>query len=231
MTEIQERLLSLQDKEYRSFQSRLLPTVNPDRIIGVRVPGIRALARDLLRNEPGLASSFLEELPHRYHEEDNLHIFMVSRTKDFDSCLMQVESFLPHLDNWATCDSLRPLAFKRNRKRVLAAAKSWMESRRCYTVRFGIGCMTSYLLDGDFVPEHLELVGRISSQEYYVRMMQAWYFATALAKQYQPALAYLEGAGLDAWTHNKAIQKAVESRRIPDERKALLRGMRRRQGA
>lgn len=227
MTDIQKRLHTMRDKEYRSFQSRLMPTVNPDKIIGVRVPQIRAMARALLKEEPGLAAGFLQELPHHYYEEDNLHIFLVNCTKDFATCLMQVEAFLPHLDNWATCDSFRPPTFKKNRQLVLPQAKRWMTSDHCYTARFGIGCMMSYLLDKDFLPEHLELVGGITSEEYYVRMMQAWYFATALAKQYQPTLAYLDKNELEVWTHNKAIQKAVESHRITAEQKALLRKMKR----
>ncbi|MBR2362119.1 MAG: DNA alkylation repair protein [Spirochaetaceae bacterium] len=227
MTDIQKRLYAMQDKEYRSFQSRLMPTVNPDKIIGVRVPQIRELARDVKKNEPELVATFLQELPHQYYEEDNLHVFLVNRTKDFDACLMQVEAFLPHLDNWATCDSFRPEVFRQHRQQVLAKARGWMESGHCYTVRFGIGCMMSYFLDEDFSPEQLELVGGISSEEYYVRMMQAWYFATALAKQYQPTLAYLGKNNLEVWTHNKAIQKAVESHRITAEQKALLRKMKR----
>ena len=175
MTDIQKRLYAMQDKEYRSFQSRLMPTVNPDKIIGVRVPKIRELARDVIKNEPGIAADFLVELPHHYYEEDNLHVFLVNRTKDFDACLMQVEAFLPHLDNWATCDSFRPEVFRQHRQQVLAKARGWMKSGHCYTVRFGIGCMMSYFLDEDFSPEQLELVGGISSEEYYVRMMQAWY--------------------------------------------------------
>lgn len=227
MTDIQKRLYAMQDKEYRSFQSRLMPTVNPDKIIGVRVPKIRELARDVIKNEPGIAADFLVELPHHYYEEDNLHVFLVNRTKDFDACLMQVEAFLPHLDNWATCDSFRPEVFRQHRQQVLAKARGWMTSDHCYTVRFGIGCMMSYFLDEDFSPEQLELVGEISSEEYYVRMMQAWYFATALAKQYQPTLAYLGKNNLEVWTHNKTIQKAVESHRITAEQKALLRKMKR----
>ena len=227
MTDIQKRLYAMQDKEYRSFQSRLMPTVNPDKIIGVRIPKIRELARDVIKNEPGIAADFLVELPHHYYEEDNLHVFLVNRTKDFDACLMQVEAFLPHLDNWATCDSFRPQSFARHRQQVLAKARGWMTSDHCYTVRFGIGCMMSYFLDKDFSPEQLELVGEISSEEYYVRMMQAWYFATALAKQYQPTLAYLGKNNLEVWTHNKTIQKAVESHRITAEQKALLRKMKR----
>ncbi|MBQ8384159.1 MAG: DNA alkylation repair protein [Spirochaetaceae bacterium] len=227
MTDIQKRLYAMQDKEYRSFQSRLMPTVNPDKIIGVRVPQIRELARDVMKNEPELVATFLQELPHQYYEEDNLHVFLVNRTKDFATCLMQVEAFLPHLDNWATCDSFRPEVFRQHRQQVLAKARGWMESGHCYTVRFGIGCMMSYFLDEDFSPEQLELVGGIPSEEYYVRMMQAWYFATALAKQYRPTLTYLSKNNLEVWTHNKAIQKAVESHRITTEQKALLRKMKR----
>lgn len=227
MTDIQKRLYAMQDKEYRSFQSRLMPTVNPDKIIGVRVPKIRELARDVIKNEPELVATFLQELPHQYYEEDNLHVFLVNHTKDFATCLMQVEAFLPHLDNWATCDSFRPQSFARHRQQVLAKARGWMTSDHCYTVRFGIGCMMSYFLDKDFSPEQLELVGGIPSEEYYVRMMQAWYFATALAKQYRPTLTYLSKNNLEVWTHNKAIQKAVESHRITTEQKALLRKMKR----
>lgn len=227
MTDIQKRLCAMQDKEYRSFQSRLMPTVNPDKIIGVRVPQIRELARNVMKNEPELVATFLQELPHHYYEEDNLHVLLVNRTKDFTTCLMQVEAFLPHLDNWATCDSFRPQSFTRHRQQVLAKARDWMTSAHCYTVRFGIGCMMSYFLDKDFSPEQLELVGGIPSEEYYVRMMQAWYFATALAKQYRPTLTYLSKNNLEVWTHNKAIQKALESHRITTEQKTLLRKMKR----
>ncbi len=227
MTDIQSRLYDMQDQEYQAFQARLIPTVAPERIIGVRAPRIRALARDLLRNEGTLAKAFLTALPHRYHEENNLHAFLMNLLTDFDSCRRQVESFLPHLDNWATCDSLRPTAFKRNRRLVLPLAKGWMASRHTYTIRFGISCMMCHFLKDGFDPGHLELVGDLDSDDYYVRMMQAWYFATALDIQYQPTLAYLGKSELGVWTHNKAIQKAVESRRIPSERKAALRGMRR----
>lgn len=227
MTGIQERLLAMQDRGYQSFMARLMPTVAPERIIGVRTPHIRTLARDFLRNEATLAKDFLAALPHHYYEENNLHVFLMNLITDFDSCRSQVELFLPHLDNWATCDSLRPTAFKKNRHLVLPLAKGWMASNHTYTVRFGISCMMCYFLRDGFDPEHLELVGNVDSEDYYVRMMQAWYFSTALDIQYQPTLAYLEQDRLGQWTHNKTIQKAVESRRIPADRKAVLREIKR----
>lgn len=227
MTEIQGRLFALQNTGYRDFLAKLVPTVDKEAMIGIAVPQIKSLAGELHREQPLLVRSFLQELPHQFFEENNLHIFLIDRIQDFHECRAEVERFLPHLDNWATCDSLRPKSFRKHPHLVLPLAKDWMTSPRTYTIRFGIGCMHSYFLDDYFQAEHLELVGRIQSDDYYVRMMQAWYYATALAKHHHAARSYLAENRLGSWVHNKALQKALESRRIPAELKTALRGMKR----
>lgn len=227
MIEIQTQLFDLQNLQYKDFTAKLIPTVDKELIIGVPVPVIRTLVKKIVKEENELVASFVRTLPHHYHEENFLHVFLINQIKEFDSCCKAIEDFLPYVDNWATCDSLRPMSFKKNHQKLLPYIQKWINSSHTYTIRFGIECLMTYFLDTDFTEGYLEQVGRITSQEYYVKMMQAWYFATALAKQYSTTLAYLQKNTLEPWTHNKALQKAQESYRIPQEHKIVLRQMKR----
>lgn len=220
---IRETLFSLRDEKFAAFQARLIPNVAPERIIGVRTPALRKLAKTLRGS--GEAEEFLKALPHDFFEENNLHAFLLCEMKDFDACVQAVEDFLPYVDNWATCDQMSPRVFRKNKQALLPYIRCWIASERCYTRRFGTGMLMSHFLDEDFREEYLRLVSDIRSEEYYVNMMIAWYFATALAKQYEAALPYLENRRLDPWVHNKTIQKAVESFRVSDEHKACLRAL------
>ena len=220
---IRETLFSLRDEKFAAFQARLIPNVAPERIIGVRTPTLRKLAKTLRGS--GEAEEFLKALPHDFFEENNLHAFLLCEMKDFDACVQAVEDFLPYVDNWATCDQMSPGVFRKNKQALLPYIRCWIASERCYTRRFGTGMLMSHFLDEDFREEYLRLVSDIRSEEYYVNMMIAWYFATALAKQYEAALPYLENRRLDPWVHNKTIQKAVESFRVSDEHKACLRAL------
>ena len=223
MEEIRSELFRLQDTKYRDFQGKLIPTIDPARVIGVRTPALRALAKKL-SGDPEVFE-FLEALPHAYFDENQLHAFLLSGMKDFTACLSAVERFLPYIDNWATCDQLSPKVFRKHRPELLDAVRRWIVSGKTYTLRFGVGMLMQHFLDADFRPEYPEMVAAICSEEYYVRMMVAWYFATALAKQYDSVLPVLTRRQLDAWTHNKTIQKAIESSRIPSPRKEHLRGL------
>lgn len=218
---IRAHLLGMQDVEYRAFHSKLMPSVDAGKIIGVRVPMLRAYAKELKNCQE--AAEFLMDLPHRYYEEDNLHAFLIEQIRDFDACVAALKTFLPYVDNWATCDMMSPKVLKQDLSRTLELARTWMGSGHTYTIRYGIGTLMRFFLDGEFSPDHLEWVAALESEEYYVRMMAAWYFATALAKQYDAALPFIENRRLDAWTHNKAIQKAVESWRIAPEQKEHLK--------
>ncbi len=218
---IREELFRLRDEQYRDFQSRLIPTMEPGRIIGVRTPELRRYAGQLIKSED--VSRFLEALPHRYFEENQLHAFLLSEMKDYARCLEEVDRFLPFIDNWATCDQLSPKAFVRHRDALLPEIRRWIRSEETYTVRFGIGMLMQHYLGEAFSPSYPELVAEIRSEEYYVNMMIAWYFATALAKQYEAAVPYLENGRLEPWTHNKTIRKALESWRVPPDRKAYLK--------
>lgn len=220
---IRETLFSLRDEKFAAFQARLIPNVAPERIIGVRTPALRKLAKTLRGS--GEAEEFLKALPHDFFEENNLHAFLLCEMKDFDACVQAVEDFLPYVDNWATCDQMSPRVFRKNKQALLPYIRCWIASERCYTRRFGTGMLMSHFLDEDFREEYLRLVSDKRSEEYYVNMMIAWYFATALAKQYEAALPYLENRRLDPWVHNKTIQKAVESFRVSDEHKACLRAL------
>ena len=224
MTELESRLFALQDPAYRDFQRRLLPTVDPETVIGVRMPALRALAKTFAADPA--REAFLQALPHRYYEEHNLHGLLVCGLKDYPAAAAALDAFLPFVDNWATCDLLRPRAFAKHPPELPEKLRAWLASGRTYTVRFGLGTLMSFYLDGEFRPEYLELAASVRSDEYYVNMMAAWYFATALAKQWDAAVPYLENRRLDARTHGKTIQKAVESFRIPDERKVFLRTLR-----
>lgn len=221
---LQDQLFALQDKAYADFQSKLLPTVSRETVIGVRTPELRKMAKQVCKTPA--AQEFLHSLPHRYFDENQLHAFILSEEKDFDRCLEELEQFLPYVDNWATCDQLSPKCFRKHTQELLPHIRKWMKSKHTYTIRFGIGMLMRYYLDGEFKPEFLEWVASIKSDEYYIRMMQAWFFATALAKQWDSTLPYIEQHRLHPWMHNKTIQKAIESYRITDEQKALLRTFR-----
>lgn len=222
---IREQLFALQDTEYRNFHAKLMPTVNPDRIIGVRTPELRKLAKKLWKQ--GETDTFMQELPHHYYEENNLHGFFIEQIKDYDACIDALNAFLPHVDNWATCDMMSPKVLGKNKGRLLAQIKTWLDSEHTYMIRFAIGMLMRHFLDEDFEEIYLDMVADIESGEYYVNMMRAWYFATALAKQYAAVLPLIENRRLDVWTHNKAIQKAVESNRITPEQKNCLRSLKR----
>ncbi|MBO5060977.1 MAG: DNA alkylation repair protein [Clostridia bacterium] len=219
--DIQKELFKLQDEEYKSFHSRLMPTVNPELIIGVRVPLLRKLSKEFAKTAE--AQDFLLTLPHRFYEENNVHAFVIEEIKDFDEALAKTEEFLPYIDNWATCDMFMPKVFKKNTDKLLAKIREWICSDKPYTVRYAIGLLMKLYLDEEFNEEFLELAASVKSEEYYVNMMIAWYFATALAKQYDAALPYITDRRLEAWTHNKAIRKAIESNRIDTATKHFLR--------
>ena len=214
-------LFAMRDEKYADFHSKLMPTVERSLIIGVRVPMLRKYAKELSKKQE--ASEFLSVLPHKYYEENNLHAFLIQSIKDIDILLFELDRFLPYIDNWATCDMLRPKIFAKHKDRLSQRLYEWIRSEHTYTVRFAVGMLHSYFLDGDFSEEHLKLVADIDSDEYYINMMRAWYFAEALAKQYAGAIVYIQNRVLDDWTHRKAIQKATESFRITDEQKAYLR--------
>lgn len=218
---IQQRLFVLQDLKYRDFQQKLIPTVDPDTVIGVRTPQLRALAKELAGTAE--AAEYIKQLPHRYYDENNLHGFLIEKIKDYDVAAAAIEAFLPYVDNWATCDLMSPKVFQKHLPELLERIRVWLGSGAVYTVRFGIGMLMSFYLDDAFSPEYPELVAGVRSEEYYVNMMIAWYFSTALAKQWDAVLPYIEQRRLDKWTHNKAIQKAIESYRIADAQKAYLR--------
>ena len=224
MDEIVSRLRQRADEGYRAFHMRLVPNVEPARILGVRVPEVRALARSLAGTPE--AETFLRELPHEYYEENNLHAFLLERERDYGALIEGLNRFLPFVDNWATCDSLSPALFKKHPDGLPEQALQWMQSDQTYTVRFGIGVLMRYYLDEGFRPEYAERVAAVRSEEYYVRMMVDWYFATALAAREEDVLPDLTGRRLDPWTHRKAIQKAIESNRITPERKQFLRTLR-----
>lgn len=222
---IQERLFGLQDLKYREFSGKLTPTVDIEAVIGVRTPELRKLAREIAKMPE--SREFLKILPHFYYEENNLHGFLIEQIKDYEECMEEVEVFLPYIDNWATCDLISPKVFKKHLPELLEKIKEWMVSEHTYTVRFGIEMLMRHYLEEDtFLEEYLEMVAAIRSEEYYVNMMIAWYFATALAKQYDATIPYMEQRRLDRWTHNKTIQKAVESYRVSDEQKVYLRSLR-----
>ncbi|EDM97820.1 hypothetical protein BACCAP_04295 [Pseudoflavonifractor capillosus ATCC 29799] len=224
MDAIQEKLFALQDLNYRQFQAKLMPTVDPEQIIGVRMPALRKLAKELKGTAE--AEAFLAALPHRYYDENNLHGLLLCARSGYEETVAGLEIFLPHVDNWATCDLLSPRAFRSHPPQLPGQLRRWLDSGDTYTVRFGLEMLMSFYLDECFRPEYLDWAAEVKSEEYYVRMMVAWYFATALAKQYDAALPYLTSRRLEQWTHNKTIQKAVESYRITPEQKDALRALR-----
>ena len=223
MTEIQKRLFELQDEKYRDFQVKLIPTVDPATVIGVRTPELRKLAKELSKRDD--IDAFLETLPHNHFDENQLHAFILSGMKDFTKCMTGVCGFLPFIDNWATCDQLSPKVFGKNKAELLAYINEWLQSDETYTIRFAAGMLMEHFLDDDFDIKYPEMVAAIESDEYYVNMMRAWYFATALAKQYDRVISFIEEKRLDKWTHNKTIQKSVESYRIAPEQKAYLKSL------
>ena len=220
---IKEELLALQDISYADFQAKLTPNIPRDLFIGARVPELRKLAKRIAE-EPE-TSKFLKKLPHKYYDENMLHGLLISEIKDYDACIEAVDEFLPYVDNWAVCDIMSPKIFKKNKKALLEKIKEWSASEKTYTCRFGIEMLMSYFLDDDFKPEYLEIPLSVNSEEYYVQMMVAWFFATALAKQWDMTIKYIEEQRLDTWTHNKAIQKARESRRITPKQKEYLKSL------
>ena len=225
--EIVTELFRMRDQDYALMQAKIIPTVAADRIIGVRTPALRAFAKRLYKDRE--SDEFLSCVPHRYFDEDQLHAFMISLEKDFDRCIEKVDAFLPFIDNWATCDQLSPGVFKTAPEKLLPSIHTWIQSDQTYTVRFAIGMLMQHFLDERFDTTYADMIAEVRSEEYYIRMMIAWYFATALAKQYDLVLPYLEDRRLDDWTHNKAIQKGVESYRITDEQKAYLKTLKVRQ--
>ena len=223
MKQIVDLLFEKQDIKYRDFQAPLFPNVNKETIIGVRTPELKKLAKELYGSEP--ANKFIETLPHRYFDENQLHAFLISLIKDYESCLKEVERFLPYVDNWGTCDQLSPKVFAKHKEELITPIKKWLKSKHTYTVRFAIGMLMQHYLDESFKEEYMELVSKVSSEEYYINMMIAWYFATALAKQYKTAIKYIEGQKLAPWVQNKTIQKSVESYRITPEQKEYLKSL------
>ena len=221
MQVIEDRLFELRDPQYAEFQARLTPSVDPALFIGVRVPEVRKLARQL-KNDPA-ADAFLTELPHKYYDENMLHGLLISEIHDFDRALDETERFLPYVDNWAVCDIMSPKVFKKHKAELIEKIREWTCSGEAYTIRFGIEMLMSHYLDDDFRPEYLEIPAAVRSEEYYVNMMIAWFFATALAKQWENTIPYIQENRLEKWTHNKTIQKAAESFRITEEQKRYLR--------
>lgn len=220
---IQEKLLSMQDLKYKEFQAKLIPNISAESVMGIRTPQLRVYAKELMKTDA--ADEFLTQLPHQYFDENQLHAFIISEMKDYDAVLAALEKFLPYVDNWATCDQLRPKVFKKHTDKLITAIRAWMASTETYTIRFGIGMLMCNYLDENFKPEYLEWAANIRSEEYYINMMIAWYFATALAKQYDITLSYIEDGRLNTWVHNKTIQKARESYRITDDQKAYLKSL------
>ena len=219
--EIREALLNEKDVKYKDFQGSLIPGVDAEYFIGVRTPRLRAMAKEYAKNKD--IQEFLDDLPHKYFDENQLHAFIISGMKDYDKCVEELEKFLPYVDNWATCDQMSPGIFKKHKKEILPLIDKWMKSGETYSIRFGIKMLMEHFLDDDFNIKYAKKVSKVKSEEYYVRMMVAWYMATALAKQYDAVLPIMEDKKMEAWTHNKAIQKAVESFRVTDEHKNYLK--------
>ena len=220
---IQSRLFDLQDKEYAAFQAKLTPTIQADRFIGVRVPNVRKLAKEYIKDPEH--EQFIHSLPHQYYDENMLHGLLVSEIKDYKECIEETDRFLPFVDNWAVCDIMSPKVFKKHKVELLPKIREWAASDHTYTCRFGVEMLMSHFLDEDFNLEYLEIPAAVTSNEYYVKMMIAWFFATALTKQWDAAFPYIQQQRLAPWTHNKTIQKAIESYRITNEQKALLRSL------
>lgn len=223
--DIVSELIKLADKEYKAFFSKLVPNIDADTVIGVRTPELKALAKNMGDEK----YDFIDALPHKYYEENNLHAFVINGIGDYDECIARLEKFLPYIDNWATCDGLRPRCFAKNKDKLLENIKVWLNSEHTYTVRFGIEMLMTHFLDGDFDAVYHRWVSKIKSDEYYINMMIAWYFATALCKKWEETVMYLTENKLSVWVHNKTVQKAVESFRITKEQKEYLKTLRRKQ--
>ena len=221
MRTLQERLFALQDKQYAAFQAKLTPGVPIDTFIGIRVPVLRKFAKEYAKEED--SKIFLQQLPHTYYDENMLHSLLLSQMKDYDECIRLTDAFLPYVDNWAVCDILSPKVFAKHKDELMEKIKAWSKSSHTYTCRFGIETLMTHYLDKDFKEEHLEIPASVKSDEYYVKMMVAWFFATSLAKQWDATIPYIEQHRLAPWIHNKTIQKAIESYRITPEQKAYLR--------
>ena len=225
---VQKELFEMQDLKYRDFHSKLMPTVDKEKVIGVRIPQLRKYASSFLKlSSREEINEFMHTLPHQYYEEDNLHAFIIEKIKDYEECINALNAFLPYIDNWATCDMMNPKVLKKESERLLEQVKVWLKAKETYVVRFAMGCLMNYYLDEYFTEECANLVAEVQSDEYYIQMMQAWYFATALAKQNDAVLPYLLEHKLSMWVHNKTIQKAVESYRITTEQKEYLKTLKR----
>lgn len=225
MTNLQQQLFALQDTEYAQFQAKLTPGIPPERFIGIRVPALRAFAKEYIKQPEH--QQFMDDLPHQYYDEDMLQALLISQMKDYDQCIAATERFLPFVNNWAVCDIMSPKVFARHKAELLTKIRQWSKSPHTYTCRFGIEMLMSHYLDTDFQPELLDIPADVRSDEYYVRMMVAWFFATALAKQWDATLPCLIQHRLDPWTHNKTIQKAHESFRITTQQKEYLKTLKR----
>lgn len=222
---IKDDLFAMQDAGYRDFHSKLMPNIDKERIIGVRTPQARKYANQAAKNPD--VDIFLNNLPHYYYEENNIHAFVIEKIKDYDECIRAVEDFLPYVDNWATCDLMKPKVFGKNKEKLINSVEKWLKSDQAYTIRFGSNMLMSFFLNEDFEKEHIEWLTAVDSDDYYVQMGIAWYLATALAKQYDETVKYIEENRFSVWIHNKAIQKARESYRVPDERKEYLKSLKR----
>lgn len=220
---IKDRLFELRDEQYAAFQAKLTPGIDPDSMIGVRVPLLRKVAKEIYKS--GEYKEFIAQLPHKYYDENILHSIVISEIKDIEECISEIERFLPYIDNWAVCDIMAPAVFKKHKERLMERIRLWYRSDAPYTCRFGLEMLMSHFLDDDFAPEYLKMPVSVQSEEYYVRMMVAWFMATALAKQWDSTITYLENRTMEPWTHNKTIQKAIESLRISKDKKEYLRGL------
>ena len=220
---VYEELCKYKDDKYKDFQSNLVPNISKDTILGVRTPDMRKIAKDMFNTDEG--KKFLKKLPHKYYEENLVHFFMIALIKDFDECVKETERFLPYIDCWSVCDQSSPKAFKKKHDELLPLIKKWIDSNHVYTSRFGMRMLMNEFLGDDFKPEYLKWVASKKGEDYYLKMMIAWYFATALAKQYDASIKYFEEHRLDEWTHKKAIQKAIESFRVSEEHKEYLKSL------
>ena len=228
-TWIQSDLFAMQDITYRDFHSKLMPTINKELVIGVRTPQLRKYSKELYKTQKEDAEVFMQTLPHTYYEENNVHAFLIEQIKDYDECIKALDEFLPYVDNWATCDMMAPKVFKKHLPKLLTEIKRWIASEHTYMIRFAIDMLMKFYLDEEFKTEQADMVAAVQSKEYYIKMVIAWYFATALAKQYEVILPYIEEKRLDVWTHTKTIQKAVESYRITPEQKTYLKTLKRKE--
>lgn len=223
LNEIKKNLFKYQDKKYQKFESSLIPNIEKKLIIGVKTPILKNMTKEIIKAD--LSDKYIKMLPHKYFEENQIHSFILSESKDFDECVKNINNFLKYVDNWATCDQLCPKIFKKNKNQLLIHIKKWINIKKTYYIRFGIKMLMSHFLDDDFDKKYLKIVSSIKSDEYYVNMMIAWYFATALAKQYDDTIVYLEKYKLSPWVHNQTIKKAIESYRVSEKNKKYLRSL------